>query len=141
MVLVKSSLASSRASTSLGSSFGWFWCPQPFQSQGSHNIYQEVVTREADHDEDSAVCQNENKEVTADEENLNVKIVIRKQNPRGDEIFKIKADKVENTFVKKGHPRRLTKYCAARNICDQDKDSLRKIRRNKENLPVLVKII
>ena len=34
------------------------------------NIYQEVVTREADHDEDSAVCQGENKEVTADEEKI-----------------------------------------------------------------------
>ena len=43
------------------------------------NIYQEIVTREADHDEDSTVCQGENKEVTAaDEEKLNVKIVIRR---------------------------------------------------------------
>ena len=39
-----------------------------------------------------------------DEEKLNVKIVISKWNPRGEEIFEIKADKVENTFVKKGHP-------------------------------------
>ena len=37
-----------------------------------------IVAWEADQDEDSAVCQSENKEVTADEEKLNVKIVSRK---------------------------------------------------------------
>ena len=35
----------------------------------------------------------ENKKVTADEEKLNVKIVIRKQNLRGEEILEIKTEK------------------------------------------------
>ena len=38
-------------------------------------IYQEIVAWEADQDGDSAVRQSENKEETADEEKLNMKIV------------------------------------------------------------------
>ena len=49
----------------------------------TRNIYQEIVTREADQrDEDSAVCQSENKEVTADKEKLNVKIVTEIESSR-----------------------------------------------------------
>ena len=71
-----------------------------------------------------------------------MEIVIRKENPRGEEIFKIKADKVENTFVKERSPLKVDQVLQTRNICDQDKDSKKKkIRRNKANLPVLVKIL
>ena len=46
----------------------------------------------------------ENKKVTADEEKLNVKIVIRKQNLRGEEILEIKTEKVESEIKSQNVP-------------------------------------
>ena len=126
----ESSLASSRARASSGLSFRWLSVSPPalvsqalplHLSKKSHPerltktkwkyIYQELVAREADQDKDSAVRQSENKEVAAEEEKLNVKIIIRKQNPRGEEIFKIEAEKVKNIHLSRncrprGWPRR-----------------------------------